>query len=169
MSRCSGASPRLPDRWTPTAPLSPRSGPVSALTRRCPAALEPLEYFQTVGHQPHHSVRDRDLFRLLRDVVPLLWSPWNTSRPLDTNRTTQSEIGTCFGSYATLSRCSGAPGILPDRWPSTAPLSPRSGPISASDATLSRCSVYNGSISLLYPVSILSFNKGAANGITRSP
>ncbi|CAL8302075.1 unnamed protein product [Gadus morhua 'NCC'] len=65
--------------------------PFRTQTRRCPATLELQEDLKTVGNQPPHSVR------LRRDVVPLLWSSRKTSRPLATNRHTQSDYGTHFG------------------------------------------------------------------------
>ncbi|CAL8234969.1 unnamed protein product [Boreogadus saida] len=52
---------------------------------------------QTVGNQPHHSVRLGDPFDSEREVVPLLWSSRKTSRSLAPNRTTQSDYGTHFG------------------------------------------------------------------------
>ncbi|CAL8390499.1 unnamed protein product [Gadus morhua 'NCC'] len=87
-----------PDRWQPTAPLSPIRGPVSdsdaKLSRYSGAPGRPPDRW------PPNRTTQSDYvthFGLRRDVVPLLWSYRKTSRPLAPNRTTQPDYGTHFG------------------------------------------------------------------------
>ncbi|CAL8402617.1 unnamed protein product [Gadus morhua 'NCC'] len=86
-----------PDRWQPTAPLSPIRGPVSdsdaKLSRYSGAPGRPDRWHPNRTTQSDYGTH----FGLRRDVVPLLWSYRKTSRPLAPNRTTQSDYGTHFG------------------------------------------------------------------------
>jgi hypothetical protein len=97
-----------------------------------PAPLDDSQDLQTVGNQPHRSVRLRDPFRTQTRRCP---ATLELQEDLQTVGNQPPHSVRLRDPFRTQTR-----GRPPDRWHPTAPLSPITGPISDSDATLSRYS-----------------------------